>query len=314
MSLITVSAVLLRDAAGCILTVRKRGTSLFMFPGGKPEPGETAEEAARREVREELGLQLSSLRYVGSFSAPAANEADHTVSAEVFSAVSVAEPLPAAEIEEMAWVDPADPHVPLAPLLAQQVFPILPAPVRAITVFCGSAHGNSPAYSSAAKALGTAMAENGLVLVYGGGKVGLMGDIADAHIAAGGTSHGIIPQGLADKELAHPGVSNLEIVTTMHERKARMAELGDAFVAMPGGAGTLEELFEAWVWQILGIHHMPVALYGRDFWAPLMTMLEKMRDQGFIDAAFVDALIVVDNPDELLRSIHSWTPPAAKWS
>lgn len=314
MTIIDVAAVVLRDATGRILTVRKRDTTLFMFPGGKPEPAENIEDAARREVREELGVSLTSLTPLGSFTAPAANEADHLVRAEVFAGVLLDEPSPAAEIEEVAWVDPASPHVALAPLLAEQVFPVLPAPIKTITVFCGSAVGNSPAFASSAAALGTAMADNGIKLAYGGGKVGLMGTIADAHIAAGGTSHGIIPQGLADKELAHPGVTHLEVVTTMHERKARMAELGDAFVAMPGGAGTLEELFEAWVWQMLGIHQQPVALYGRNFWAPLMTMLEKMRDQGFIAASFVDSLIIADTPHELLVSLQSWTPPRAKWS
>ncbi|MEJ5996665.1 TIGR00730 family Rossman fold protein [Corynebacterium sp. H130] len=310
---INVSAVVLRDAIGQVLTVRKRGTSLFMFPGGKPEPGESFADAAIREVQEELGIHLSAVTSFGNFTAAAANEAGASVTAEVFTGVTLETPVPAAEIEEIAWVSPQNPSVPLAPLLAEQVFPQLPAPISAVTVFCGSALGNSPAFASAATALGTELAANGIKLAYGGGKVGLMGTIADAVLAHGGEVSGIIPQGLADKELAHPGVQHLEVVSTMHERKARMAELGDAFVALPGGAGTLEELFEAWVWQMLAIHHKPVALYGRDFWAPLIEMLNRMSEQGFISSTFVDSLIVAENPTELLVSLQNWVPPRPKW-
>ncbi|WP_232843280.1 TIGR00730 family Rossman fold protein [Corynebacterium hindlerae] len=314
MTCISVSAVILHDEAGRVLTVRKQGTDLYMFPGGKPEPGETFEEAALREAFEELGAHITDIHPFGTFTAPAANEADTHIAAEVFTALLLESPAPCNEIAEIAWVQPQEPHVALAPLLADHVFPALPDPVTSVTVFCGSALGNSPAFASSASALGQALADHGLELVYGGGKIGLMGTIADTVIAAGGRASGIIPTGLADKELAHPGLAHLEVVNTMHERKARMAELGDAFVAMPGGAGTLEELFEAWVWQILGIHHKPVALYGRDFWAPLLDMLARMRDQGFIATSFVDALIVADTPEELLKRIHTWTPPRAKWS
>lgn len=314
MTNISVSAVILRDDHGRVLTVRKHGTDLFMFPGGKLEPGEQFVVAAQREVAEEIGVSITQLRPFGTFTADAANEAGATVTAEVFSAVLLEEPAPAAEIEEIAWVDPAQPHVPLAPLLKEQVFPALPPLIRNVTVFCGSALGNSPAYEAAAKDLGRELAGHDLGLVYGGGNIGLMGTIADSVMANGGQAHGIIPQGLADKELAHPGITAIEVVADMHERKRRMAELGDAFVALPGGAGTLEELFESWVWQILGIHHAPVALYGRDFWAPLIHMVTDIRDKGFIAPSFVDSLIVADTPRELLVSLHSWVPPRAKWS
>lgn len=310
---IKVAAVVLRDATGRILTVRKRGTSLFMFPGGKPEPGESFADAAVREVQEELGITLPAVHPFGMYTAAAANEADATVTAEVFTAVCLDEPAPAAEIEDIAWVDRSAPDVPLAPLLANQVFPALPAPLSAVAVYCGSALGNSPAFASAATSLGAALAKAGLDLVYGGGKVGLMGTIADAVLAAGGDVYGVITHGLADKELSHPGIQHLEIVDTMHQRKARMAELSDAFVALPGGAGTLDELFEAWVWQMLAIHNKPVALYGRDFWAPMTQMLNKMCEQGFISRAFVDTLIVADNPTELLVSLQNWVPPRPKW-
>lgn len=313
MNNIAVSAIVVRDEAGRVLTVRKQGTDLFMFPGGKLEPGESALDAAEREAFEELGVRVSDLSYLGSFTAPAANEAGFTVSAEVFTGLIMEDPAPTSEIEEIAWVHPDKPAVALAPLLADHVFPILRPSVQAATVFCASAHGNSPAFASMASELGSTLANNGIDLVYGGGKVGLMGSVADAAVVAGGTTWGIITEDLAEKELAHPGLTHLEVVTTMHQRKARMAELGDAFIALPGGAGTLEELFEAWVWQILGIHHKPVALYGHDFWAPLLTMLETMARQGFIAQEFVDSLIVADNPVELLRLIQNWQPPKPKW-
>lgn len=311
---IKVSAVVLRDATGRVLTVRKRDTSLFMFPGGKPEPGESFADAAIREVQEEVGIRLTSVEHFGSFTAAAANEADTVVCAEAFTAVSLDAPVSGAEIAELAWVDPASPTVPLAPLLATEVFPVLRPAISSVAVFCGSAPGNSPAFVSAATELGTLLANSGIKLVYGGGKIGLMGTIADAVLAGGGHISGIITHGLADKELSHTGVQHLEVVETMHERKARMAELCDAFVALPGGAGTLEELFEAWVWQILGIHHKPVALYGRHFWAPLVEMLHAMTEQGFISPSFVDSLIIADNPTELLISLQNWVPPHPKWS
>lgn len=312
MDTINVSAAIIRDSAGKVLTVRKRGTELFMFPGGKPEPGESPVDALAREVREELGITVTETAAFGEFTAPAANESA-AVHAHVFTAVCTDFPEPAAEIEALAWVDPAAPHVPLAPLLAEEVFPALPPKISDITIFCGSASGNSPAFASQARALGAEMATAGLGLVYGGGFVGLMGEIADAVLAADGRAVGIMPKHLVDREIAHQGLTELEIVADMHERKMRMAARGDAFVAMPGGAGTLEELFEAWTWQMLGLHTKPVALYGRDFWAPMLIMLNDMVEQGFIAKRFVDAIVVADSPAELLQRLHAWRPTSAKW-
>src|SRR5690606_10528864 len=146
-----------------------------------------------------------------------------------------------------------------------------------IVVFTGSSDGTDPAYFAAATAVGTAISKAGLGLVYGGGNVGLMGAVASAGRAAGGEVIGVIPQALVDKEIAHPDLTRLEVVADMHERKMRMAELCDAFVALPGGIGTLEELFEAWTWLQLGIHSKPIALYDVDgFWDPMLAMIDRM--------------------------------------
>jgi uncharacterized protein (TIGR00730 family) len=169
-----------------------------------------------------------------------------------------------------------------------------------IAVFTGSQSG-PPAHRAAAAAFATDLAEAGVGIVYGGGHVGLMGVVADAALAAGGEVVGVIPQHLVDDELAHPGLPRLEVVDSMHERKARMADLSDAFVALPGAAGTLEELFEAWTWGMLGLHAKPTALLDVDgFWQPLLAQLRRMVDDGYLDGRRLDALGVVSDAAELL--------------
>lgn len=186
---------------------------------------------------------------------------------------------------------------------------------KRLTVFTGSATGNSTVYVQAAQNFARAAAGAGYSIVFGGGHVGLMGAVADAALHAGTEVFGVMPQSLVDGEIAHPGLTDLEIVSDMHVRKTRMAELGDAFVALPGGAGTLEELFEVWTWQQLGLHAKPVALYNVDgFWDPLIHMLDHMTETGFIGQNFQDALIVANEPDKLLLDITGWTPPVAKWT
>src|SRR5690349_23015992 len=133
-------------------------------------------------------------------------------------------------------------------------------PARAICVFCGSSAGDDPAFTAAAEALGRAVAASGRALIYGGSKSGLMGAVASAALAAGGRVTGVIPRGLVNKELAHQSLTELRVVAGMHDRKAAMADLAEAFVALPGGLGTLEELFEVWTWAQLGLHAKPVAL------------------------------------------------------
>ena len=183
-----------------------------------------------------------------------------------------------------------------------------------IAVFTGSQLG-PPSHVAAATALGTDLAGAGAGIVYGGGKVGLMGAVADAALAAGGEVVGVIPQHLVDDEVAHAGLPRLDVVGSMHERKARMAELSDAFVALPGAAGTLEELFEAWTWGMLGLHEKPVAFLDVDgFWQPLLTQLRRMVDDGYLAAGRLDALGVVHSAAELLEFVAGYQHPARKWT
>lgn len=180
--------------------------------------------------------------------------------------------------------------------------------VQRLTVFTGSSTGNSPSYLHAAQDFARSVAEAGYGIVFGGGHVGLMGAVADAALHAGGEVTGVMPQSLADREVPHQGLTRLDMVPDMHARKARMAELGDAFVALPGGAGTLEELFEIWTWQQLRLHTKPVALYNVEgFWDPLISMLDHMTAQGFIRPPFREALIVADDTETLLSAIANWS-------
>lgn len=154
--------------------------------------------------------------------------------------------------------------------------------MKSICVYCGSNAGNKPAYAERATALGQRIAEQGLRLVYGGGNVGLMGTMANAVLAAGGEVTGVIPQQLADWEVAHRGLTTLEIVGSMHERKMRMFELSDAFVALPGGFGTMEEIFEMLTWRQLGIGNKPCAFLDIEgFYAPLIGMIDRMVEERF---------------------------------
>ncbi|WP_138757855.1 TIGR00730 family Rossman fold protein [Modestobacter altitudinis] len=183
-----------------------------------------------------------------------------------------------------------------------------------IAVFTGSQAGPA-SHQQAAATFATELARAGVGIVYGGGHVGLMGVVADAALAAGGEVVGVIPQHLVDDELAHPGVPRMEVVQTMHERKARMAELADAFVALPGAAGTLEELFEAWTWGMLGLHAKPTAFLDVDgFWQPQLTQLRRMVDDGYLAAHRLEALGVVHDAAELLAFLEDYEHPARKWT
>jgi uncharacterized protein (TIGR00730 family) len=154
---------------------------------------------------------------------------------------------------------------------------------RRVTVYCGSANGNNPAFRTEAQALGTAIAAAGLGLVYGGASVGLMGAVADAALAGGAEVIGVLPDILAGKEIAHNGLTSLELVSTMHERKARMAELADAFLVLPGGYGTLEELLEVVTWAQLHLHDKPVILINAaGYWDGLLAFLDTAVAAGFL--------------------------------
>lgn len=181
------------------------------------------------------------------------------------------------------------------------------ATIKSLGVFCGSSSGSDPAYSAAARELGVLLAERGITLIYGGGDVGLMGEIADATLKAGGQVEGIIPNFLMEKEVGHRGLTRLHLVDTMHERKALMAELSDAFVAMPGGLGTMEEIFEVWTWLQLALHNKPCGLLNvAGFYDPLVTFLEHMTTQRFVKAEHKDLLMVHEAPDAILEALSSY--------
>jgi uncharacterized protein (TIGR00730 family) len=184
-----------------------------------------------------------------------------------------------------------------------------------ICVFCGSSAGFRPDYRDAAMALGRAIADRGAALVYGGSKVGLMGAVADAALLAGGEVIGVIPEALRDKEIAHIGLTQLHVVSSMHERKQLMADLSTGFVALPGGLGTLEELFEIWTWAQLGYHKKPVGLLDvANFYEKLDAFLDHTVEAGFVRAEHRDMLIVDDNPVTLLDRYENYQPVAlAKW-
>ncbi|MDR0207893.1 MAG: TIGR00730 family Rossman fold protein [Pseudomonas putida] len=188
-------------------------------------------------------------------------------------------------------------------------------PVRSICVFCGASTGTHPAYREAAVALGQAIARRGLTLVYGGSSVGLMGAVADAAMAAGGEVIGVMPQSLIDAEIGHKGLPRLEVVDGMHARKARMAELSDAFIALPGGLGTLEELFEVWTWGQLGYHAKPLGLLDANgFYEKLGGFLDHIVEEGFVRPQHRAMLLLGKQPDELLDAMEEFVPPVLpKW-
>jgi uncharacterized protein (TIGR00730 family) len=182
--------------------------------------------------------------------------------------------------------------------------------VRRVCVFCGSAAGVRLDYAEAAMAMGTALAERGVGLVYGGGHVGLMGVVADAALAGGSEVIGVIPKGLHAREVGHEGISELRVVETMHERKAEMAALADGFVTLPGGLGTLEELFEVWTWAQLGIHRKPLALLDvGGYWQPLIALVEAMAAEGFVAPVHRRMLLVESDPEDLLDRMQTYEPP-----
>ena len=187
-----------------------------------------------------------------------------------------------------------------------------------VCVFCGASSGRSPAYAAAARAFGAAAAARGVGLVYGGGRVGLMGAVADAALAGGGEVVGVIPQELVDRELAHPGLTELHVVASLHERKALMAELAEAFVALPGGFGTLDELMEQLTWSQLGLHGKPVGLLDvEEYWRPLIALARHATEEGFVREADLAAIAVGTDAEGLLDRLDRMLAlprPRAKWA
>jgi uncharacterized protein (TIGR00730 family) len=183
-------------------------------------------------------------------------------------------------------------------------------PQLSICVYCGSRHGVRPAYSAAARALGAAIGSRGWQLVYGGGKVGLMGEVADATLAAGGRVVGVIPESLKQREVGHGGLTELHVVPDMHVRKQMMAARADAFIALPGGIGTLEELYEVWTWHQLGYHKHPLGLLNVEgYYDDLLRFMRGTVSEGFLSASQLDVLQVSADPEALLLQLAALARP-----
>jgi uncharacterized protein (TIGR00730 family) len=188
--------------------------------------------------------------------------------------------------------------------------------MKRLCVFCGSKAGGDPEYAAAARQLAGLLVERGLGLVFGAGHVGLMRVLADAVLAAGGTAVGVIPQALVDRELAHTGLSELHVVATMHQRKAVMADLADGFLALPGGFGTADELFEILTWAQLGLHAKPIGLLNTGgFFSALLAWLDHAVGTGFVKPAHRRLLLEADEPGRLLDLLAAYQPsaPSARW-
>ncbi len=190
----------------------------------------------------------------------------------------------------------------------RSLYPMTESP--SICVFCGSSAGSRPIYATTARRLGEELARRDVRLVYGGGRVGLMGIVADAVLGAGGRAIGVIPEALATKEIAHDGLSELHVVSGMHERKALMAMKSSAFLTFPGGIGTFEEFFEILSWGALGIHQKPLGILNVDgYFDPLMALLEHGITEQFILPAFLHSLMVSDDPETLIGKLLAYVPP-----
>ena len=190
--------------------------------------------------------------------------------------------------------------------------------MQRVCVFCGASSGARAAYADAARAFGVAAARRGLGVVYGGGRVGLMGALAEGALGAGGEVIGVIPQELVDRELAHGGLSELRVVGSLHERKAMMAELADGFAALPGGFGTLDELLEQLTWSQLGLHSKPVGLLDvADYWHPLIALARHATEEGFVREADLASIAVAADADAMLDRLAAMTRetrPRPKWA
>ena len=187
--------------------------------------------------------------------------------------------------------------------------------MKRICVFCGSSPGSRPEYRAATEELGTELARRNLGLVYGGGNVGLMGVLADAVLKAGGEAQGVIPENLMAREIAHNGLTKLHVVRSMHERKALMADLSDAFVALPGGFGTLEEFCEVVTWTQLGLHAKPCGVLNVvGYYTPLLAMLDHAVQERFLKIENRELVLARDSASELLRALEDWRPVRVeKW-
>ena len=186
--------------------------------------------------------------------------------------------------------------------------------MNSICVYCGSAPGADPAFLDEAVQAGTLIARQGLTLVYGGGRVGLMGAVADAALAAGGKVVGVMPADLVNQEIGHTGLTELKVVKSMHERKWAMAELADGFLCLPGGPGTFEEIFEQWTWALLGFHAKPCGFVNvKGYYEPLRKTVQHMADNGFLAQQYVDMLVYADTTAAAIEAFRAYVPPPPKW-
>lgn len=186
--------------------------------------------------------------------------------------------------------------------------------MRAIGVYCASNSGTSEVLQDAASTAGTALARRGIEIVYGGGRFGLMGLVADAALAAGGRVTGVMTQTLVEREIAHPGLTTMHVVETMHERKTKMSELADGFVILPGGPGTMEEMFEQWTWGLLGLHAKPCGFLDvEDYFGPLRAMIDRMVEAGFLRQDHSDMLAFEPDVGRLLARFARYQPPQRKY-
>lgn len=182
-----------------------------------------------------------------------------------------------------------------------------------LAVFCGSKDGATPVFRQAATTLGTTLASHQIGLVYGGSRVGTMGAVADAVLAANGQAVGVLPHFLQEKEIAHPNLTKLHLVESMHDRKAKMAELADGFIILPGGPGTMEEFFEVFTWAQLGLHEKPCGILNIDgYYDPLVTLFQQMETQGFLIPEHAAMLIVESDPERLLERFRTYHAPQVK--
>jgi len=186
-------------------------------------------------------------------------------------------------------------------------------PLQRVCVYCASNEGARPEYLDAAREMGTLIAHQGSALVFGGGRVGLMGAMADAALAAGGEVIGVMPRGLVEREVAHRGLTALHVVDSMHERKALLSDMADAFITLPGGIGTLEEFFETWTWAQLGVHQKPIGLLDvAGYWRPLIEMLAHAEGEGFFHGTPRDGLVIETDATRLLERLRTCEPPSVR--
>lgn len=186
---------------------------------------------------------------------------------------------------------------------------IMTQPIKKLCVYCGSRPGNNPSYIEAARKTGQIMAEQGVALVYGAGSTGMMGAVANGVLDAGGEVIGVIPKGLNRHERAHPGLSEIHVVETMHERKALMEEISDGMVALPGGYGTLDEMFEVLTWSVLGIHQKPCGFLNVEgYWDPVLALMNHMLKEGFISQEYHELALMDSDFHSLLDKLNAYTP------